>query len=143
MSYNISIVPEKFNVRFVKVLLLYVRFAQLALLYMKFMVPVPVALNVNPWKLLLLIFRVVVIAPEDVISSNDLPEAIVGDNTKQLHESALHLETLDDARTEFEKLFIIHHLEKHHWNVTETADAIGERRDTLSKKIGRFGIKVK
>lgn len=48
--------------------------------------------------------------------------------------------TLDQARREFEKQFIVAALRSHEGNVTRSASAIGVHRNTLRNKVGSLGI---
>jgi two-component system nitrogen regulation response regulator NtrX len=50
---------------------------------------------------------------------------------------------LKDARTEFEKDFIIHTLEQNEWNISRTAQVLGIERSHLHRKIKSFGIETK
>ena len=49
--------------------------------------------------------------------------------------------TLDQARREFEKQFIVSALRTNDGNVTRSASAIGVHRNTLRNKVGSLGIK--
>jgi two-component system nitrogen regulation response regulator NtrX len=89
-----------------------------------------------------LIERLVVTAPQATILPTDLPPEIFGHSEKEAFDSALSQHSLQEACEEFEKLFLLRHLEKHHWNITEVAQALRERRDTLSRKIKRYGLKA-
>jgi len=88
-----------------------------------------------------LIERLIVTAPQATILPSDLPPEIFGQAEKEAFDLALSQHSLQEACEEFEKLFLLRHLEKHHWNITEVARVMGERRDTLSRKIKRYGIK--
>lgn len=48
--------------------------------------------------------------------------------------------TLDQARREFEKRFIVSALRSHDGNVSRSAEAIGVHRNTLRNKVGSLGI---
>jgi two-component system NtrC family response regulator/two-component system response regulator AtoC len=88
-----------------------------------------------------LIERLVVTAPQATILPIDLPPENFGHSEKEAFESAMSQPSLQEAREEFEKVFLLRHLEKHRWNITEVAQALGERRDTLSRKIKRYRLK--
>lgn len=51
--------------------------------------------------------------------------------------------TLKEAKTDFERAFILDKLEEHQWNVTKTAEAIGVERSNLHRKLKSFGIDPK
>ena len=88
-----------------------------------------------------LIERLVVTAPRATILPTDLPAEMLGKAEKEAFDSAMNQATLQEACDEFEKQFLLRHLEKHRWNITDVAKALGERRDTLSRKIKRYGLK--
>jgi DNA-binding NtrC family response regulator len=88
-----------------------------------------------------LVERLAVTAPQATILPTDLPLEIFGHSEKESFDLAMSQHSLQQACEEFEKLFLLRHLEKHHWNITEVARTLGERRDTLSRKIKRYGLK--
>lgn len=45
---------------------------------------------------------------------------------------------LDEARAEFEKLYVLKALEKYDSHLTKTARALGVHRNTLSKKVATY-----
>lgn len=51
--------------------------------------------------------------------------------------------TLKQAKTDFEKCFILEKLEEHNWNVSKTADAIGVERSNLHRKLKAYDIDTK
>ncbi len=51
--------------------------------------------------------------------------------------------TLKEAKTDFERAFILDKLEEYQWNVTKTAEAIGVERSNLHRKLKSFGIDPK
>ena len=89
-----------------------------------------------------LVERLVVTAPQATILPADLPPEIFGQSEKAAFDHAMNRASLQEACDEFERLFLLQHLEKHHWNITEVARSLGERRDTLSRKIKRYGLKA-
>lgn len=52
-------------------------------------------------------------------------------------------ETLKQAKTDFERAFILDKLEENQWNVTKTAEAIGVERSNLHRKLKLYGIDPK
>lgn len=88
-----------------------------------------------------LVERLVVTAPHSTILPTDLPPEIVGKSEKQTFEQAMSQHSLQEACEEFEKAFLLRNLEKYHWNITAVASTLGERRDTLSRKIKHYGLK--
>ncbi len=51
--------------------------------------------------------------------------------------------TLKQAKTDFERAFILDKLEEFHWNVSKTADAIGLERSNLHRKLKAYDIDTK
>jgi two-component system nitrogen regulation response regulator NtrX len=49
---------------------------------------------------------------------------------------------LKDARREFERRYLLEHLEKNNWNVSQTANRVGLDRSGLYKKMKELGIEV-
>ncbi len=88
-----------------------------------------------------LVERLVVTAPQTTILPMHLPAEFL-DRSERASLAVTGNETpLKDACREFEKLVILQELERNHWNITEVARILGERRDTLSRKIKRYGLK--
>ncbi|MEP6925373.1 MAG: helix-turn-helix domain-containing protein [Pyrinomonadaceae bacterium] len=50
---------------------------------------------------------------------------------------------LDEARAEFEKLYIQKALDRYEHHLSKTANALGIHRNTLSKKVSTFQTPVK
>jgi two-component system nitrogen regulation response regulator NtrX len=50
--------------------------------------------------------------------------------------------TLESARKEFEREFLVSRLEANGWNISRTAESIGIARESLSRKMRGFEIKV-
>ncbi len=99
------------------------------------------AWNGNVRELENLVERLVVTAENELITPADLPQEFSADEEKQAFQQAMDRRSLKEASDEFERMFLLRNLEKHHWNITELANAIGERRDTLSRKIKRYKLK--
>ena len=88
-----------------------------------------------------LIERMVVTAPHSTILLTDLPSEFLDESEKKAFDLAASKSSLKEACQEFEKQLILRELENRHWNITEVAGVLGERRDTLSRKIKRYGFK--
>ena len=82
--------------------------------------------------------RLVLMTPGPKIRVEDLPEEI----RSGVRPSEIEGGTLDDARKEFERRFLISRLEEHGWNVSRTAEEIGIARESLSRKMKSFGIRA-
>jgi len=93
-----------------------------------------------------LIEVLVVTAPSEVISTASLPEKFKRQQTSD--EVVIQSESLagdlkaatKSMTTKFEREFILRQLEKHHWNVTQTAQAIGLSRAALHTKMKEYAI---
>ena len=76
----------------------------------------------------------------------DLPPEITGERLPSVHEakstdaSALTESDFRDAKRKFEILYITRQLERHNWNISRTAAAIGLHRQSLQEKLRELGI---
>lgn len=85
--------------------------------------------------------RFAVISGSEPVLPAHLPAEFAQAEMQPARTAAVDHPSLKKACEEFEKAFILHYLQKHRWNITEVAQAIGERRDTLSRKIKRYKLK--
>ena len=86
--------------------------------------------------------RLAVTAVPDNITAKDLPAEFHVDSDGIGYDSSVELSgSLKEVMREYEKHIISRKLEEHQWNISEVARILGERRDTLSRKIKRYGIK--
>lgn len=86
--------------------------------------------------------RLVIMTPKRVISGEDLPESIrkCGDGSKS--DDIYGAKSIKDARTQFEKEFIIRKLIENNYNISKTAEEIGLERTNIYRKIKSYNIKV-
>lgn len=86
--------------------------------------------------------RICIMTNGEEIGLHDLPEPLQRAATLSRSESNRLADagTLREARSEFEKAFILSKLEENDWNVTRTAEAIGIERSNLHRKLKAFGI---
>ncbi len=83
-----------------------------------------------------LIERLVIICPQQRIEPHHLPpELFRGAKTGQHLYASLH-----EARSAYERDFILRKLEEHQWNMTHTAEALGLERSHLYRKMKTLGI---
>ncbi len=82
--------------------------------------------------------RLVLMTPAPRIRAEDLPEELRSSGRRDGHDGA----SLDEARKEFEREFLRARLQENGWNISRTAEAIGIARESLSRKLRGFGIKV-
>ena len=94
--------------------------------------------NIRELENLIQRFAVTCLHPNILLS--DLPSQILGNFEKSSFEKAMKRNSLKEACDEFEKTYLQHYLDKYHWNISEVAQKIDEHRDTLSKKIKRYGL---
>ncbi len=99
------------------------------------------AWNGNVRELENLVERLVVTAEHDLIGPEDLPAVFNRNDNSDDIQQAMERGSFKKATEEFERMFLLHNLEKYRWNITVVAKALGERRDTLSRKIKRFKLK--
>ena len=78
------------------------------------------------------------LTPEPRIRPEDLPDEVRGGPRSE----ALEAGSLDGARRAFEREFLAERLREHGWNISRTAEAIGIARESLSRKMRQFGLKV-
>ena len=91
-----------------------------------------------------LVERLSILVTSRFIEVDDLPDYIkeCKVDTENLSEPNSPA-TLKEARSHFEKSFIIEKLEEHGWNISKTAEAIGVERSNLHRKLRNFGIDLK
>jgi two-component system nitrogen regulation response regulator NtrX len=82
--------------------------------------------------------RLVLMTPGARIAESDLPEAVRSGARVETHEAT----TLDEARKNFEREYLVRRLKEHAWNVPRTAEAIGIKRESLWRKIRALKIEV-
>ncbi|MFA7536467.1 MAG: sigma-54 dependent transcriptional regulator [Desulfuromonadales bacterium] len=91
-----------------------------------------------------IIERLVIMAPDEIITDKHLPAGMRTTKTAPLRAVATLTEaTYREAKEEFEKEFILQKLEENDWNISRTAEAIEIERSNLHRKIKSFGIELK
>jgi two-component system nitrogen regulation response regulator NtrX len=84
-----------------------------------------------------LIERLVIVCPQQKIEPHHLPpEVFRGVTGSTLEPHA----TLHDARSAYEREFILRKLQENRWNMTQTASALGLERSHLYRKMKSLGI---
>ncbi len=93
-----------------------------------------------------LIEVLVVTAPSDVVTTTSLPEKFTKAKLEGEMESQSEI-LINDLKvatkkmtTRFEREFILKQLEKHRWNITQTAQTIGLSRAALHTKMKDYAI---
>jgi len=96
-----------------------------------------------------LVERLTIMVPGEEIQVADLPDSVfsVCDDKDGLStEQGMNIApgtSLKQAKSDFEKSFILDRLQENQWNVSKTADAIGIERSNLHKKLRGYGIDPK
>ena len=88
--------------------------------------------------------RLCIMVASDVIQLSDLDGTMVEKNL--ISEASVigkEAATLKEAKTDFEKSFILGKLIENQWNVSRTAEAIGIERSNLHRKLKLYGIDPK
>ncbi len=100
-------------------------------------------LQAYPWpgnvrELRNLIERLVLMTPGPRIKPENLPDEIRSGERREEAEG----QTLEGARRAFERDFLLARLRENEWNISRTAEGIGMARESLSRKLRQFKIKV-
>ncbi len=82
--------------------------------------------------------RLVLMTPGPKIRAEDLPQ----DLGEREQREDLEGVTLEAARKDFEREFLIARLTENDWNISRTAEGIGIARESLSRKVRSLEIKV-
>ncbi|MBI5560714.1 MAG: sigma-54-dependent Fis family transcriptional regulator [Deltaproteobacteria bacterium] len=85
--------------------------------------------------------RLVIMTSSRVITPDDIPPYIKGAGSTQT-KSVFDRTTLREARSDFEREFIMKKLNEFNGNIAKTAEAIGIERSHLYRKIKSYGIGI-
>ncbi|MBI5970917.1 MAG: sigma-54-dependent Fis family transcriptional regulator [Deltaproteobacteria bacterium] len=88
-----------------------------------------------------LVERLVIMAPSNVITPDDVPAHIKGVQGAQ-SSNLFRTNLLKEARSNFEREFIVRKLKEFGGNIAKTAEAIGIERSHLYRKIKGYGLEV-
>jgi two-component system nitrogen regulation response regulator NtrX len=84
-----------------------------------------------------LVERLVIVCPQARIEAHHLPPELF----RGVADSPQHpYSTLHEARSAYEREFILRKLQEHRWNMTQTAAALGLERSHLYRKMKSLGI---
>ncbi len=93
-----------------------------------------------------LLERLCIISDSEVVDDNHLRELlgldIKADSVSFLDQN-IGSASLKQAKSDFEKAYILSKLEEYQWNITKTADAIGIERSNLHRKMKLYGLEQK
>jgi two-component system nitrogen regulation response regulator NtrX len=88
-----------------------------------------------------LVERLVIMAPEDIISPKDIPAPCNQEPEIQGGlEACFNVGSFKEAKVNFEKAFIEKKLREFKGNISQTAEAIGLERSNLHKKIKAYSL---
>ena len=86
--------------------------------------------------------RLIIMTPGNLIGPDDLPADFRNVSREENGDKSwLQCETLDEARSYFERDFLLQRLEENGWNISVTAGKIGLERTHLHRKMKTLGIK--
>jgi len=86
-----------------------------------------------------LIERLMIIVPQDKIEPLHLPPELFRASTRTAPQPNA---TLHEARSAYEREFILRKLEENQWHMTRTAEALGLERSHLYRRMRTLGIKT-
>jgi len=84
-----------------------------------------------------LVERLVIVCPQARIEPHHLPPELFRGAAESPHQP---YNTLHEARSAYEREFILRKLQEHRWNMTQTATALGLERSHLYRKMKSLGI---
>ncbi len=94
-----------------------------------------------------LVERLYILVSENLVQLNHLPPSIQSSEDfgewAQSGDTSGTGTTLRDARSEFERIFILQKLKEHNWNISKTAESIGLERSNLHRKLKLYKIDSK
>jgi two-component system nitrogen regulation response regulator NtrX len=91
-----------------------------------------------------IIERLIILTPSNVITVKDIPPLNVKeekDSSSVVQNTAV--DSLKDAKMDFERQFILKKLEENEGNISKTAEAIGLERSNLHKKLKSLKVAIK
>jgi two-component system, NtrC family, nitrogen regulation response regulator NtrX len=87
--------------------------------------------------------RLCILAKADSICLTDLPDYMLAAKAVVSFDVSEDTATLREAKSEFERIFILSKLEEYGWNVSRTSEAIGIERSHLHRKLKSYDIDPK
>jgi two-component system nitrogen regulation response regulator NtrX len=89
-----------------------------------------------------LVERLAIMTESDVIDEGDIPSYYKRKKAVSPEVEIFHVDSLKEAKRQFEKMYILRRLSENENNVSQTADSIGIERSHLHKKIKSFGLRL-
>ncbi len=94
-----------------------------------------------------LVERLCIMVPGEVIQVEDLPEQLTSaaarEDSRAANAAGMGASTLKEAKSDFERAYILDKLQENAWNVSKTAEAIGIERSNLHRKLRAYNIDPK
>ena len=87
-----------------------------------------------------LVERLAIMTESEVIDEADIPSSYKRKDTMTLEVGIFDVDSLKEAKKEFEKMYILRRLSENENNISQTADSIGVERSHLHKKMKAFGL---
>ena len=88
-----------------------------------------------------LVERMAIMTESEVIDVGDLPHSYKHKGRGLPDEGMLDVDSLKEAKKQFERAYIVRKLSENENNISQTADSIGIERSHLHKKIKSYGLK--
>ena len=90
-----------------------------------------------------IIERLIILTPSDEIMAKDIPSLSVRENRAAAEIQTATADSLKDAKTDFERQFILKKLEENEGNISRTAEALGLERSHLHKKLKSLKVTMR
>jgi two-component system nitrogen regulation response regulator NtrX len=87
-----------------------------------------------------LVERLAIMTESEVIDEGDILSSYKRKDTMTPEVGILDIDSLKEAKKQFEKMYILRRLSENENNITQTADSIGIERSHLHKKMKSFGL---
>lgn len=84
--------------------------------------------------------RLVILTPGNLITAEDIPDSLKKKLKLYSQSPLFQVDSLKEARSYFEREFILRKLAENNGNISQTAEAIGIERSHLHKKIKAYGV---
>lgn len=89
-----------------------------------------------------LVERLAIMTESEAIDESDIPSSYRRKETMTPVAGIFDVDSLKEAKRQFEKMYILQRLSENQNNISQTADSIGIERSHLHKKIKSFGLRL-
>ena len=89
-----------------------------------------------------LVERLAIMTESEAIDEGDIPSSYKRKETMPPVAGIFDVDSLKEAKRQFEKMYILQRLSENQNNISQTADSIGIERSHLHKKIKSFGLRL-